>query len=296
MGLEVYKAGELNYEDYKQLTIEAKEDVQSIRQEVYDELASDNDLGLLNSPSRTSRWNLVADVVAFISWLLHGTWIRYEKRLKEAAAKAIPHTAFWYATKAKEFQLGDTLDATDGTVVYPVIDPTKQIVKAASVKEVLSGNLSLLIIKVAKESGAQLVALSNAELLAFEGYINTIKDAGVVTQAISQNADLLKLEQDIYYNPIIPLATIRAAVDAAILAYIQNLPFDGVFRVISLEDAIQSVTGVIDINTKVCEISTNYNTNPNFQAVEVFYETFAGYLNIDPNYPLSSQLNFIPYN
>ena len=224
---------------------------------------------------------------------MHGTWIRYEQRLKEAAALAIPHTAFWYAARAKEFQFGDLLQATDGPVQYAVVDTSKRIINAAAVKELVSGAASILIIKVAKESGLQLTALSNAELTAFKGYINSIRDAGVVVQVVSQNADLLKLQLDIYYNAIVPIADIQANVEVAIIKYLKSLPFDGVFRVLSLVDAIQQVEGVVDIKTVLAEATTAYTTTPNYVPIDVFYETVAGYINVDPNFPLTSQINFI---
>lgn len=289
MGLEIYKAGELNYSDYKKLTIEAKDDLKSIRADVYDELETDPNLGLVNSPSKVADWNLWVDIFAYIAYLLHGMWITYKQQLEEAALRAIPHNKYWYATKSKAFQYGDVLDGTTGGIIYPVIDLSKQIIKVASVKESQGG----LIIKVAKEDNGNLVALDSSELTAFDGYINNIKDAGVFSSVVSQNADLLKLEADIYYNSIIPIADIRAATEQAIVNYLINFPFDGIFRRTALVDAIQAVQGVIDVKIKTCEISVNYTTTPNFNAVDVFYETIAGYINLDANYPLSTGLNFV---
>lgn len=288
--LEVYKSGEWNYEDYKALALASKEDIKAIRADIYNEAITDVDLGLTNSPSNTALWNFWADVFAYISWMLHCIWTIYEQRLKTAALAAIPHTAYWYSIKAKEFQLGDNLDATEGTVIYPVIDVSKQIVTASAVKET-SGSL---VLKVAKTGSSGLEPLTAPQLAAFQGYINAIRDAGVNILIVSQNPDLLKVAISIYYNPIIPLATLTANVEAAINNYINNLPFDGTFRLIKLIDAIQNVEGVVDVKITVCEASTNYTITPSFVPIDVFYETIAGYMNIDPNFPLSTQLNFIP--
>lgn len=287
--LEVYRSGEWLYEDYKALALASKEDIKAIRADIYNEAITDVDLALTNSPSNTALWNLWADLFAYISWMLHSIWTIYEQRLKTAALAAIPHTAYWYSLKAKEFQLGDNLDATEGIVVYPVIDVLKQIVTASAVKEI-NGSL---VLKVAKGT-TTLEPLSTSELAAFQGYINAVRDAGVNILIVSQNPDLLKVEIAIYYNPIIPIATLTANVEAAVNSYINNLPFDGVFRRTKLIDAIQIVEGVVDVKITVCEASTNYIVTPNFVPIDVFYETVAGYMNIDSNFPLTTQLTFIP--
>lgn len=288
--LEVYKSDEFNYEDYKQLALTAKDNIKAIRKDIYDEVINDNDLALIQSPSQDATWEFWASLWAYLSWLLHSFWIVYQARLKKAALEVIPHNEHWYSVKALQFQLGDTLDATNGKVIYPLIDESKQIVKAASVKSTSNGDV---ILKVAKKNALGLEPLSSPELIAFRGYMNSIQDAGVSLFVVSQNADLLKVLIDVYYNPIIPLATMRANVEVAINNYLQNLPFDGIVRITKLIDAIQAVEGVVDIEIKDCQASTSYTSSSSFVPVEVFYETVAGYINIDPNYPLSSQLNFI---
>lgn len=286
----VYKSGEWTYEEYKTLAIAAKEDIQAIRADIFDELNAEPLLSGLNSPSSTALYNLWVDIWAFITWLVVSNWVRYEAKIKEAGRAAIPHNVFWYAQRAKEFQLGDLLDATDGSVGYPVIDETKKIVKAASIKEA-DGRV---IIKVAKLVGLNLVALSPTELLAFQGYINAIKDAGVITQIISQNSDLLKCQLQLFYDPIIPLPTVQANVEAAINAFLKAIPFDGILRRNDLIAAIRAVEGVRDVKILVLEASINYLVTPLYVPIDVFYETVAGYIAIDPNFPLSTQIAYLP--
>lgn len=287
--LQVYQSTEWKYEDYKRLAIDAKEDIKAIRGEVYEELDTDPDFALVNDPSNVALWNLFADIFAFVAYILHKLWTIYEQRLKTAAKAVIPHNAYWYALQAKKFQLGDILDATNGTVEYTVIDEAKQIITASAVKE--SGGT--LILKVAKSGGVGLVPLTSSELLAFKGYVRSFKDAGVNTLIVSQNPDLLKVELSIYYNPIIPLVTLKTNVEAAIIHYVNNLPFDGIFRRTKLVDAIQAVEGIEDVKINTCEATVSYTNSPSFTPVDVFYESIAGYMNIDSNYPLSSGLNFI---
>ena len=285
----LYKSANWKYADYKKLAIEAKDDIQAIRAEIYDEISSDANLSALNSPSRVSIWQLILDLVAFILWVNQAQWELYKAELEQLAANAIPHTALWYANKAKEFQLGDFLNDTNGVVAYPVINLNNRIVKQASVREA-GGKL---FIKIAKDVSGNLQPLSTAELVSFRGYMNNISDAGVQLEIITANADLLKLEIDVYYDAI--NNNINSQTYAAINAYIQGLPFDGVFRRTGLVDALQKVSGVRDVEIKVCEATIAYTSTPQYVPVPVFYDTIAGYLRIDPAFPLSSSVNFIPY-
>ncbi len=285
----IFKSAAWKYADYKKLAIEAKDDIQAIRGEIYGEISSDTNLSALNSPSRVSVWQLILDLVAFVLWINQTQWEFYKSELEQLAANAIPHTALWYANKAKEFQLGDFLDATNGTVVYPVINLNNRIVKQSSVREA-GGRL---FIKIAKDLGGNLQPLSAIELQSFRGYMNNISDAGVQLEIISTNADLLKLEIDIYYDAI--NSNIRNQVYAAINAYIQGLPFDGVFRKTGLVDALQTLVGLRDVEIKTCQASVAYTSTPQYVPVAVFYDTIAGYLRIDPAFPLSNSVNFIPY-
>lgn len=285
----IYKSANWKYEDYKKLAIESKDDIQSIRAEIYNEVSSDANLSALNSPSRVSIWQLLLDLVAFILWTNQAQWELYKLELEQLAANAIPHTALWYANKAKEFQLGDLLSANNGVVAYPVINLNNRIIKQASVREA-GGKL---FIKVAKEVAGNLQPLTIAELASFRGYMNNISDAGVQLEFITANADLLKLQVDIYYDAI--NSNISSQVYAAINAYLQGLPFDGVFRKIGLVDSLQAVAGVRDIKIAVCEATIAYTSTPQYVPIDVFYDTVAGYLRIDPAFPLSGSVNFIPY-
>lgn len=287
--LSVYQSKEWKYEDYKQLAIAAKDDIKEIRGEVYEELETDTDLALVNNPSRTALWNMFADIFSFIAYMLHSNWTIYEQRLQTKAKAVRGHTAYWYSLEAKKFQYGDNLVAINGAVEYPVIDESKQIITASAVKE--SGGT--LILKVAKDGTGGLVPLTSSELSAFKGYVRDFRDGGVNILIVSQNPDLLKTGLSIYYNPIIPLATINTNVEEAISDYINNLPFDGTFRRTKLVDAIQAVEGVEDVKIDLCEASVSYTSTPSFTPIDVFYECVSGYMNIDPNYPLSNGLNFI---
>ncbi len=57
----------------------------------------------------------------------------------------------------------------------------------------------------------------------------------------------MKITATIYYDSVVPASTIKANVEAAIVAYVGGLPFNGEFLLSRLVDTIQAVTGVYDV-------------------------------------------------
>ncbi len=63
---------------------------------------------------------------------------------------------------------------------------------------------------------------------------------------LSIPADVLNVGFDIYFDPIVPLVTVQANVQAAMDEFLSNLPFNGAFNITALTDAIQESEGVVD--------------------------------------------------
>jgi hypothetical protein len=281
-------------DDVMNLYIEGKDRLVEIYETITGEVLSDNTLVELNSPSQVAIWRLWVFITSFQIWMHEFLWINYKSNLDEAALYAQSHTLAWYRFKALLFQFGDVLTATSGAIIYNIIDPTKQIIKACAVKETTEG---ILIIKVAKNDVAgELTTLSNIELIDFKGYINHVKDAGVVTKIISQNADVLKIQADVYYNAsIAPFNMFQATFEQSVNDYLRNIGFDGELRKLKLVDAMQDVLGFVDIQFQLIEASPAYVTVPTFQAINLTYNAVAGYVKIDPNFPLTTTINYIQY-
>jgi hypothetical protein len=251
-------------------------------------IANEPDLAGLSS-SQVAEWVAIRNVVAAQHTTLRDYFTSYKLELEQKASEAIPGTARWYADRAVEFQYGDSLQVVDGKVVYPVIDESARVVKYAAITEGLSGTV---VIKVAKGNDV-LEKLSNDELVAFTAYIRDIKFAGTKTNIISTDADLIRLNATIYYDGKRVLSEVKAAVEAAINEHLRTVFFDGIFNRNILRDAIESVDSVraggVDI--------TNLQIKPNagtYVAVPYSYVPFSGYYNIDPAFPLSTQLTYIP--
>ena len=108
---------------------------------------------------------------------------------------------------------------------------------------------------------------------------------------VSRDADLLKLQGEVYYNPLLDLDALKAAVRAAVQNYLLNLEFDGLVFKARLEDAIQSVAGVKDV--LLSQVSARSGQLAPV-VVERVYETQAGYIVEDSAALFLDTLQFIP--
>lgn len=230
--------------------------------------------------------------IAFSIWSLenifddHKAWVL----AKEQSMK--PWNLFYLVKKSKEFQYGDTLVEIDDKYQYATINPATQIVKLANAKEG-----SIVVLKVAKmNSSDDPEELSVMELDAFKEYIRLIKPPGVKIGVVSRPADLLKVSFNIYINPLVLntsgelLANPSVKpVEDAINNYCKNLPFNGDFSITGLTDAIQQAEGVL--NPVFQSAEAQYGLEP-YVAIVDYYNPNAGYLKIDPAFPLSSSITY----
>lgn len=286
---EIYNLQLRKLDDIKSVMVEQKDRVVELHEEIRGEVLATPGLTTLNSTSKSAIWNLWAFVTAMSIWLHEFLWVRYRVFLEEAARFAQPHTRSWYWRRSLEYQHGDTVIVTNGVVGYATVNTSLQIVKAAAVVEANGG----IIVKVAKLVSGSLAPLSNPEKTGFEAYLNAIKDAGVVSSVVSQNADVLKMVATITYDPSKQtLTAFQAALEAAIVAYVQNLPFDGTFRTLHLVDAMQAVSGFVDVSFDELEASVAYVSTPSFSPIAQTYQSVAGYMNVDVNFPLSANLSY----
>ncbi|MDT8337180.1 MAG: hypothetical protein RQ856_05055 [Candidatus Izemoplasmatales bacterium] len=177
---------------------------------------------------------------------------------------------------------------------YNTIDVSKQIIKRAAVIEG-AGQVRL---KVAKLDGNNLpIPLTLSELNAFQNYINKIKFAGTDITITSRTSDLLKLQMDVFYDPLVIDANgglinnpAIKPVEVAINDFISNLSFNGKLVLTSLVDAVQQVNGV---NNPVLISAEAKFGQLNYTPINVDYTADAGHLKIDAAFPLSTTINYI---
>ena len=121
-------------------------------------------------------------------------------------------------------------------------------------------------------------------MTSFGAYIATTKDAGVKIITDSLPPDSLKLNIDVFYNPLVIKSdgsridgTTATPVPDAISAYLKNLKFNGEYANTRLEDQIQAVDGIELVNIKLSQ--AKFGLNP-FTGIDEVYIPDAGYLRI----------------
>lgn len=196
--------------------------------------------------SKVSIENILFYVIAYAIHVLERIFDNSIGEIKRYIDSVRPHTKSWYAKKIKAFQFGDSLPIDSD--VYPVINEEHKIISNCSVSE----ELGRLKIKVAKGQSGTLTPLSNEELDALNTYAYRIKDAGVRLSIVSLAADVIRVNAIIHYDPLVLKSNGTKisgepgvmVVHEQIKTYLKNLPFNGMFSIMDLTDAIQKVDGV----------------------------------------------------
>lgn len=247
----------------------------------------------LTTSSKVAIWRLMFFTLAVGIWTLEKLFDEHKVWIEARAQELIVGTAIWYRTKALEYQHGDALVWSDPIYKYATVNEAVQIVKLASVNEV-GGQV---LIKVAKLASGEPAPLTVPELTAFQAYMQKIKFAGVNMSCISRDPDLLKIYYRVYVDPLLINSsgelisnTAIKPVEDAINNYCKGLPFNGVFSVTELTDKIQAATGVI--NPVFESGDAKYGTNP-YVALGDFYNPNAGYLKVDPVFPLTTTITYL---
>lgn len=233
--------------------------------------ATETSLSGLNNPSQTAVFNLEKDIIAQEMNLHEQLWDELRDDLEAQIAAAPPASPAWIQAQVLKFQY----DATNPQVLqlinfapsYPVIDTDLQIVTRCSVKTDLN---KIVKIKVAKsDPPATLAALEYSSLT---GYLNNIMPAGVGFDLVNIDGDRLYVNAEVFYNGEYT-SSIQSNVEAAINAYLANIPFDGLVRISELEDSIQAVAGVTDV--KLNTIKARPNTDLFASAIVIYDVTSA---------------------
>lgn len=235
--------------------------------------------------SASAIWRLLIYIVSVAIESLDIVFDRLRQELTEMIANKKVGSLRWYAYIAKQFQYGYNLapdtDEYDNTgLAAAEIDKSKIVAYSAVGKR---GNI--LLMKIAKLSGDNLVPLYADELAAFKEYIERVQCAGDNIDFINLEADKLKLKLQIYYNPLIlnkdgerlDGQSITPVADA-IRQYLKKLPFNGELVRAFLVDAMQAVEGVVIPH--IDDIYYQYG-GIGWEFIDVKYQPLSGYFTID---------------
>ena len=190
--------------------------------------------------------NILFYVWAVCAWSVEQLVSRHKEEVTAELEELIAHRPKWYRDKVLRFMAGKELepdsDTYDTTGMSEGDIAAARVVKHAVAME--SKNASLLIIKVAGESGGERQPLTGEQERQLKVYISEIKDAGVKTSLVNMEADTFGCTVDVYYNAMLEPDPVQTACRDVICDYIENLPFNGEYTNMALIDRLQEVEGV----------------------------------------------------
>ena len=244
-------------------------------------------LSELDSGSQVAIWSLWAYVSSVIIWSLESNMAQLEADVETEKLTATVGNLEWYTQQTLLFQYGYilTIDPTTFKPYYETIDPTAQIIMSATAQEQF-GSLQIKVRRVSTD------ILTTTEKNAFLEYLRDIKFVGTHINVVNYLSDKLKLYLTILYNSLEPLASVQPQVEQVINNYCANIEFDSIFKTNALIDALQQLPFVDDV-----QFTTLYarpNSSVTFQTFIWSYQSTAGYCEIDPAFPLSGTITYLP--
>lgn len=248
-------------------------------------------LAALTSASKVALWRLWAFCIAAAIYTHEVLWDIFRNEVEAVIAAGHAGTARWLRDRVLEYQHGDNLvfDVATGRYVYDPVIPSNRIVAQAAVVE---GNNGVVGIKVAASSGAGLVALDNDQVAGLVSYVKLVRFAGTRFAVISGDGDVIRINAEVFYQGVFTLSVVQAAVEAAILAYLQGLPFNGEYRNSSLVDVVQAVPGVVDVVLE--SVQTKSAPSDDYQAIDRNHIPLYGYYVVDdaPGHGLADTISY----
>lgn len=242
------------------------------------------------STSAAAEWRLWVHAVAYCIYLFEIVLDTFQAEMDADAEKEVAGTVTWYNNKCYEFQMGHELvfNETTGLLEYEKDDEAARVVKIASVN-VAEDNTIFFRVATQDEDG-QIVPLTSNQLLNFKNYVDAIKFAGTKSQVISTDADEVRYDIKVYYNPANPVDTVREAVLVSLEEFKVSQRFGGVIYSHKLMEAVTSVTGVI--TAKLVSLSRKGTEDDGFIAIDTMATLHAGYF----NYTEDSTLEMLSIN
>lgn len=236
------------------------------------------------STSNVAEWRSWVWVVATAIHLFEVILDQFRAEIDAAADKITPGTVRWYIDQCRRFQNGHELLFNQDTaqLYYAEDDPAARIIDVVAVTE----GKERLSIKVAKlDPQNKIVPLTAAELYNFTGYVDSIKFAGIETVTVSTNADRVRYNVEVFYNPAVPVTTVRDKVLTALDAFRQEQDFNSMLYRQKFAAAVMAVDGVITVELKSME--RKGTSMEAFEPVGVADELEAGYFDYTDDCTLS---------
>ncbi|MBN1987835.1 MAG: hypothetical protein JW783_00375 [Bacteroidales bacterium] len=215
--------------------------------------------------SKVSLEALIINVVAYAHYVIERIVDSFRVEIDERIAATAVATPSWYDKLIRQYQHGQPVvfKAQTYSFGYSSINEDTQIIKYVAIREVEDEGVTKLRIYVSK---ADKVPLTADELAAFTAYLKYVSPAGIHFDFVSSAPDLLELEAQVIYDPLLISSTGAAIgseakpVNDAIINHIDGLIYGGILQKSKLIDSIQAVSGVYDINLTALKRSTDGGT------------------------------------
>ena len=254
----------------------------------------------LTSTSKVSIWRLILEMVAFVIFNFQEAVKLHMDEINQKIAEQKVPSLRWYRNEALKFQYGfdllpesdqfsPTYEITPGNIVTatPEQIENSKVIKYVAVDRI--ENTSKISMKIATEVGGEIVPITDVVAFAFKTYVEEYNAAGENIVIVNYLADILKIDFNIVYDPLVLLANGTSILSAtepvklAIKEFLKNLPFNGELSVQKLEAAVLAVEGVEDlqnlqVQTKWIEPGVGYGQ---FQPVQIKTIPKSGYFKIE---------------
>lgn len=235
--------------------------------------------------SSASIENILFYCFAFAVWTLEVLFDKHREEVETKIEQLEPHTLRWYVNKAKAFMYGYQLvkdaDYYDTTEVSETDIDKARVVKYA----VASESNTVVYLKVAaRGEDGQPAKLNASQFASLTSYMNSVKDAGVAIKLVNENADKIRINMVVYYDPTVmnsdgAVSDGTQPVLEAVKTVITNLPFNGVFRKSDLLAAVIDVSGVEVADIVSVKVKTANAAD--FADVVGYDKPYSGYYAID---------------
>ena len=204
--------------------------------------------------SSVSIENVLFYVFACAVWAVEVLFDKHAAEVDSRIEQLEPHTLRWYVNKVKAFMYG-----------YRLLENTDRY-DTSSMSE---------------------TDIDTAQVAALKHYVNEIKDAGVSVQLRNEEADLIRINLKVYYDPTLmnergELPDGSKPVDEAVRSVITNLPFNGIYRNTDLLEAIKAIPAVVvvDINSASGGVQAKARNASNYTTVVGYNRPYSGYYEI----------------
>jgi len=240
--------------------------------------------------STASIESIIFYCVAFGMYVIYSFFDLFKMEIDTAITNYTHPSLTMFAEKMKTFQYGDNVvagkDYYNNTGMTDAQIEAKKVIKyAAALEQSFSNGRFGVRIKVAgQDGGGNRMQLPTTEYNAAKAFLKIFKPGGTYCELTTDDADYLKLQLRVYYNPLV-LNNLGQRLDGtdneplqkAIDKNLKNLPFNGRFNLTALTDAMQAVEGIADPRILVAQ--TKYAALPYSNVVDEVVPD-AGYLKI----------------